>query len=469
MKATEQGAGAPRAPVSALLATGIVEAVRRARNVLHGDNAGVDVEGVGFGTLWRVERSGVAEGRSTPTPLLSSAEHPRPVQIVSNPPSLPEFKRELDACDPSLNGQLLQDCLMPPDFEDAKILFPNSATKVPKKGDLQEQIDADTHFVTCKNNKNCHDFYIQTSKSAEAGQYECTTLFGGNNAPEVTAEDSAYSVCLKPQYKTFWAGRIRGMLDPMYQLLVSAEDSVDYTQLDVPDGLWKRCFRNAMRKLNQKAGLSKKKIAVRLLFGMIGNPTLVDSPSNIYNWLTTKGEREHLDIRVAIRRDNIAKTIWNHSKTLISDRKATMVGGINVYDTHYFRVRPVTDINVIDRSEAIAESVLAWNDLLWADMAYSDRTSYWWQRSKKWGAHVYPSDALERSFESQKKLDSRAQSSSSSSEGTRGLGTRVEQWWSWCRNKSKWWSWCRQVSVDKSKWWSWCRNKAIYVVLGRGG
>ena len=403
--------------VSDLLAAGLMETVRRV-GVLQ---SGVDMDGLGLGTLWRVERSGVwmgdtargncletdknclggpdekilniiedlpvgaakdsAEGH--PHLVKDSAKDPHPaeqdhlvskdsadsfldnapaknpsasgLEIVSTPP-IAVLEEEVGQCRGIYD---LEACLSPPEQEIAEELFPAEGYMdhyVPalcseKLKKLRAAIDPEVGFVTCTTKNDCFDVYSASVKKEQAGQYECRTLFG------------EYNICVPPT-KEFWAKRVGAILQQHYELMVSAEYSVDFTQLDVPDGFWLRFFQKSLSKLNAK----KTPMAIRVLVGLPADSTLHD-PAKIADKLLSGNllSYKNLDLRVAYYRSGLVN--FNHSKTLIVDRARMMTGGINVYHTHYFLKRPVVDIDVLTTGPGTAEGVLAWNDLMWARMA----------------------------------------------------------------------------------------------------
>ena len=283
--------------------------------------------------------------------------------VVSTPGPI-AILREQFASKELCGGKILKDCLAPP------------KTQEDKQSTAKGRYDAEIKMVTCSNQHDCDATFSSTS-SPNGPKYQCTEIF-----PE-------YSLCLDSKtHETAWGERVRGILTPYYQTMTSASFSLDYTQLDVLQGLWLRFFQRGLGRLNEKrsvlagkrtaADAATSKMPVRLLFGLPGSIPGVEyanklhDPRQIHELLVNGNPLQHLDIRVAIHRN--AFSSWNHSKTLIADEDEILIGGINVYNNHYFQEKPVVDVAVRSRGRGLAAGILAWNDLMWAQICSQPAT-----------------------------------------------------------------------------------------------
>eukprot|EP00929_Paragymnodinium_shiwhaense_P122078 TRINITY_DN9461_c0_g1_i1.p1 TRINITY_DN9461_c0_g1~~TRINITY_DN9461_c0_g1_i1.p1 ORF type:complete len:776 (+),score=186.07 TRINITY_DN9461_c0_g1_i1:79-2406(+) len=131
----------------------------------------------------------------------------------------------------------------------------------------------------------------------------------------------------------------------MYDVIVRAQEFVDFTSLSPPDGEFLETIQNALRDLYDNSKANGNKVVVRILFGNL--PGMPCDCNKLIKSFTENIEYEEdddppLKLWVGAWRKG---TSWNHSKIIAVDGKYLFTGGHNVWDPHYLRRNPVHDLS----------------------------------------------------------------------------------------------------------------------------
>lgn len=155
----------------------------------------------------------------------------------------------------------------------------------------------------------------------------------------------------------FCAGHSDTLLDAMYQVIVSARETVDIFSLDAADGRFLSMLQNAMLELASQ----RRAVTVRFLFGDYPDPTVNHGPK-----LVARAREQIIDLTRkmpnAVRHTTQLKFIggyywmnskvgktdlsWNHAKIIAADGRRAIVGGHNMFAQHYLDRAPVHDLSV---------------------------------------------------------------------------------------------------------------------------
>jgi PLD-like domain len=127
------------------------------------------------------------------------------------------------------------------------------------------------------------------------------------------------------------------ILDPIYEVMTSAERAVDVTSLGPPTGKFLATMRNALTVLDKK----DKPIVARFLFGSYFghqpdlNALLADLTRDVHG----------AKLEVSVGTYSNGPTTWNHSKIIAADGVEAILGGMNLWDEHYLEGDPVHDVS----------------------------------------------------------------------------------------------------------------------------
>lgn len=133
--------------------------------------------------------------------------------------------------------------------------------------------------------------------------------------------------------------------EEIYNVMISADQFLDFTTLTIPTGRFLAAFRNAITYLSNKP--EGQRPIVRILYSNplpdLGYPN--DTASDFLKTITRDVDKSNkLEIYVAVFSSYF--TSWNHAKIVAADGKNALVGGHNVWDAHYLGVNPVFDVSM---------------------------------------------------------------------------------------------------------------------------
>lgn len=147
------------------------------------------------------------------------------------------------------------------------------------------------------------------------------------------------------------------VLDEVWSGIAMAEKTVDVSSLTPPDGRYEATIRNAVTYLSEKDSPPR----VRMMFG--NYPGSFSSASTAMKSLTRDVAPESpISVHIATYRAGL--TSWNHSKIISRDGNFTVMGGANMWDTHYLGTDPVHDL-WIRMSGSAAGDAARFLDELW--------------------------------------------------------------------------------------------------------
>ena len=128
------------------------------------------------------------------------------------------------------------------------------------------------------------------------------------------------------------------------EIVARTEFWCDVMSLAPPDGAFLVAFRKALKKIcDRPAGLGGR-VVIRMMFGnVIGMPvnckTLIQSLTK--DLPADAGDK--IKLWVGSWRKGVS---WNHAKIIAVDGKYLWTGGHNLYDEHYLRGSPTTDLSL---------------------------------------------------------------------------------------------------------------------------
>ena len=162
--------------------------------------------------------------------------------------------------------------------------------------------------------------------------------------------------------RSLCVGHADAMVDQVYDLLVTAEELVDVSSLEPPDGRFEAAVRNALTRLS----LTGKAVRVRYLFGVIPGAGLAGQspePSEVVPRLVRDvAPGSPLQVTVAAYRATLES--WDHAKLIVVDRRSAIVGGHNLMTRHYLQQAPAYDLSMQVTGSA-ARHATHYTDLLW--------------------------------------------------------------------------------------------------------
>ena len=159
------------------------------------------------------------------------------------------------------------------------------------------------------------------------------------------------------QPKSLCVGHSDALLDEVWSAITEAKESVDISSLTPPEGRFEATVRNAVTYASESANPAR----VRMLFGDF--PGSFVSAQKTYDAVTRDiPASSRIDVSVAAVRDGV--TSWNHSKIIVRDQRASLVGGVNLWDEHYLGKNPVHDTWIAVEGRA-ARDASRYLDELW--------------------------------------------------------------------------------------------------------
>ncbi len=199
-----------------------------------------------------------------------------------------------------------------------------------------------------KDDAGCDPDFLLTMCSTDADCVaggRCTTL----KATIAHRGDSARGLC---------AGDADTVIDAVWNGIAMATQTVDVSSLTPPDGRYEAAVRNAVTYASE----AQPPPRVRMLFG--DYPGAFTSAKKTLASLTRDvADGSGLVMSVGTYRSGV--TSWNHSKIISRDGNFAVMGGANMWDSHYLRKNPVHDIWITENGGAAADAA-RYLDELWA-------------------------------------------------------------------------------------------------------
>ena len=199
-----------------------------------------------------------------------------------------------------------------------------------KEGDAG--CDPDFLLTTCTSDADC------------TGRAHCTTL----KATVAHRGDSPRSLC---------AGDADAILDTVWSGIALARHTVDVSSLTPPNGRFEAAVRNAVTYVSE----SESPPRVRMLFGDYPG-AFTSATKTLASLARDVAPASGLVMSVGTYRAGV--TSWNHSKIISRDGEYAVMGGANMWDSHYLRKNPVHDIWITENGSAAADAA-RYLDELW--------------------------------------------------------------------------------------------------------
>ncbi len=190
---------------------------------------------------------------------------------------------------------------------------------------------------------------------------ECTTqadcTYGGACTPvhaTVTTPGAApRSLCV---------GHSDALYDRVYDLVTTAQELVDISSLEAPEGRFAAALRNALTFLDH----SGRSVRVRYAYGAIPGATLAGQalePDQVVT-LIARDLPASSSVQVAVAALRDGPQSWDHAKIIAIDRTTAIVGGHNLLTLDYLQRDPVFDLSMIATGSS-AYLADAFVDRLW--------------------------------------------------------------------------------------------------------
>lgn len=177
-------------------------------------------------------------------------------------------------------------------------------------------------------------------------------------------------------------GHSDNLVDAVYRTITSAERFVDITLLTPPTTRFLAAMRNAVTLLSRKP-VTKRPVIRVLESNPPGNLT-ADAVTLLGDLVRDVDRATPLQIYVGVM--SSATTSWNHAKIIAVDGARAIVGGHNLWGTHYLDAKPVFDVSMAVTGEA-ALHAHDYADFMWRFLLASLSSSWWrpaWTRTNGW-------------------------------------------------------------------------------------
>jgi hypothetical protein len=172
--------------------------------------------------------------------------------------------------------------------------------------------DADFGLASCSSDRDC-------------GGGACVAL----DATKKSSDAATSNLCV---------GHSDSILDEIYNVMTSANNTLDVSTLTAPTGRFLATMRNAMTVLSAKS----QPITVRFLVGEF--PHHEADPAGLLRDLT-RDVKPGSPLRVTVGGHRRTPTSWNHSKIIAVDGREAIIGGMNLWSDHYLDENPVHDVS----------------------------------------------------------------------------------------------------------------------------
>jgi phosphatidylserine/phosphatidylglycerophosphate/cardiolipin synthase-like enzyme len=157
-------------------------------------------------------------------------------------------------------------------------------------------------------------------------------------------------------------GHSDGLYDRVYDLVTSAQEIVDISSLEAPEGRFGAALRNALTFLDH----SGRAIRVRYAYGAIPGATLTGQalePDQVVAMIA-RDLLPSSSVQVAVAALRDGPESWDHAKIIAIDRTTAIVGGHNLLTLDYLQRDPVFDLSMIATGSS-AYLADAFVDRLW--------------------------------------------------------------------------------------------------------
>jgi phosphatidylserine/phosphatidylglycerophosphate/cardiolipin synthase-like enzyme len=182
-----------------------------------------------------------------------------------------------------------------------------------------------------------------------ASQADCT--FGGTctavAATVVQPGQLARKLCV---------GHSDAMYDQIYNLLVTAQSSIEISTLTPPDGRFEAAVRNAITFIGDRD------VRIRVIFGAVIGDDSRGTADVLHSLTRDLGATSHARVAVGEIRDGPLS--WDHAKVIAVDGATAIVGGHNMWTRHYLASAPVHDLSMQVTGSAAAQAA-HFVDALW--------------------------------------------------------------------------------------------------------
>lgn len=170
------------------------------------------------------------------------------------------------------------------------------------------------------------DFKLQQCASdADCGQGgKCAAL----KATVAHRSDAPKKLCI---------GHSDTLLDEVWSAIALAKQSVDMSSLTPPQDRFEAAVRNAVTYASESDAPPR----IRMVFGDFPGE-FVSAQKTLQSLTRDVAPTSRLAIDVGTYREGVDS--WNHSKIIVRDQRAAIVGGTNMWDEHYLGKNPVHDL-----------------------------------------------------------------------------------------------------------------------------
>lgn len=198
------------------------------------------------------------------------------------------------------------------------------------------------------------DFALRTcATNADCGGSACAPL----RATVAHDGEAPRRLCVGPN---------DGILDSLYDLILTGKQSVDVSSLTAPDGRFEAMLRNATTRLSERANPP----TVRYIFGSFPGGYL-----NVSETLRSLArDVKNPQFQLVVGSYNTGPTTWNHAKIITVDGEKAFTGGMNMWTPHYLEGGPVHDLNIAIHGSA-ARAAALFVDALWAGICNLPNTT----------------------------------------------------------------------------------------------
>jgi phosphatidylserine/phosphatidylglycerophosphate/cardiolipin synthase-like enzyme len=213
------------------------------------------------------------------------------------------------------------------------------------------------------------DFDLQTCTVSDGPTQSCQTVEASLKAANT-------------QPAKLLVGHSDNLVDAVYRVIASAEKIVDITLLTPPTTRFLAAMRNAVTFLSRKP--ANKRPIIRVLESNPPGNLQADAITLLGDLVRDVDRATPLQIYVGVM--SSATTSWNHAKIIAVDGARAIVGGHNLWGTHYLDVKPVFDVSMAVTGEA-ALHAHDYADFMWRFLLASLSSSWWrpaWTRTNGW-------------------------------------------------------------------------------------